>query len=225
MRIILKPVGTVCVLLAFVSLVWLAIFKSGMGQPRKDQVAYESPKNRDAMALSTVPTDKILNGGFEDNYLPVQPYSTVGKSSGVIAASWLDDSSWAPVTVEYSRDEQDPHGGKSCQKIAVMEVAQGKEARLQFVQELNLRIKTSYKASCWIRADRPTTVDFALRQKMFPYRYYGVCKVSVGRTWQPISVSGTPTVAGSSWVMVKVSKPVTLWVDDATIAVASTPPG
>ena len=212
MRVILKPVGILCILVAFAILAWVTIW-----QRRK----IEEQTNREVPVPVTqvVPiTAQIVNGGFEDDYVLAQPYATVGKVSGLIAAPWHDDSSWAPVTIVYTQESAHPHGGKSCQKVAITEVAAGAEARAQFVQELQLPMNKPQRAVCWIRADRATEIDFALRQKGAPYRYYGVNKVSVGTSWQKIEVTGTPNALGSSFVMLKVSKPVTFWLDDASIA-------
>ncbi|MBC7807536.1 MAG: hypothetical protein H7145_15475 [Akkermansiaceae bacterium] len=211
MRVILKPVGLVCVLVAFVALTFLAVRQSRMVDGKKEQTVTSAPGTQSVGA-------DLVNAGFEEKYVPVQPFSQEGVVSGVVAAPWVDDSSWAQVVVDYSQDSDNPHEGKSCQKVVVTEVSTVKEARVQFVQELNLALNKSHRASCWIRADRTTEIDIALRQKPWPYRYYGVNKVKIGNQWKKIEVSGTPSLAGTTFLMLKISKPVTFWVDDAKVS-------
>ncbi len=212
MRVILKPVGLLCVLVAFAVVTWIAVLQSQKIQAGITAAqAGVVPAPKPSVVSST-----LVNAGFETSFGPVIPYAATGKVSGKVAAPWADDSSWAPVTVEYSQDDQNPHEGKYCQKVVITDVAQ-KDASVQFVQEMNLALDTVYHASCWIRADRPTVIDIMLRQKASPYRSYGVNKVSIGTDWQKIEVSGTPNIPGTSIVMLKISKPVTFWVDDASL--------
>lgn len=218
MRVILKPVGLVCVMAAFLLLAWLAVRQSAKGKDAGGvPVVDNTMKSANATSAAPPVGADILNGGFEGKYVPAIPFSPEGKVSGVIAAPWADDSSWAPVTVKYSEETEAPHSGKSCQKVEVREVAPGKDARVQFVQEVNLPVDQRHRVSCWIRADRSTEIDIALRQKLWPYTYYGVNKVTINDAWKKIEVSGTPKVAGTTFVMLKISKPVIFWVDDAQV--------
>ncbi|MBC8139563.1 MAG: hypothetical protein H8F28_27095 [Fibrella sp.] len=215
MRVILKPVGVICVVTAFLLLTWLAVRQSSKG--KDEGGATIAAKTVGADKIAPTPGAAILNGGFEDKYAPAVPFSAEGKVTGLIAEPWADDSSWAPVTVNYSQDSERPHAGKSCQKVEVSDVAAGKDARVQFVQEINLPVNQLHRVSCWIRADRTTEIDIALRQKLWPYTYYGVNKVTIGNNWKKIEVSGTPSIGGTTFVMLKISKPVTFWVDDAQV--------
>lgn len=204
---------------AFLVLAWLAVRQAPSSKGKQeDRVTAGTATEAAPLAQpSPVVGADILNGKFEDKYVPAVVFSQEGKVSGMIASPWSDDSSWAPVTVAYSQDSEGAYEGKSCQKVEVTDVSLDKEARVQFVQEVNLAVNQLHRASCWIRSDRTTEIDIALRQKLWPYTYYGVNKVTIGPTWKKIEVSGTPTHEGTTFMMLKISKPVTFWVDEATI--------
>jgi hypothetical protein len=209
MRVVLKPAGLAIILTAFAALAWIIIYLT------------QSLRAKEAEALppsANPATQKSLrNGGFEDEYRPPTNYAGKGVLKGYVAYPWMDDSNWSPVTVAYEKETQNPHGGKACQKVTVEKVPTDVEARVQFAQELNLEKGKKYRATAWLRADQPLDIDFAIRQRAEPYRYYGMNKVKLGTKWQKVEVTGTVENEGLTFVMFKISKPVTYWVDDVSI--------
>lgn len=232
MRVILKPAGLALILSAFAVLSWLIVYLTQTLRAKEDAGAGVAANAAAAAPAAGVAppsapravSSDLTNPGFEADYQDAKPYDTKARLSGQTAAPWYDDSSWAPVTVAYSKDTTGPHSGGACQKVVVGEVAAGDaEARVQFVQALKLAQGKKYRAKVWMRSDRPTEIDLALRQTQWPFRYYGVNKVKVGPEWAEAQVTGTVSDPGDTFVMLKVSKPVTFWVDDASLEEAPAP--
>ena len=64
----------------------------------------------------------LSNPGFEP------PFVSAGQNnpiSGNVAIDWNDNSSWADVTVTYSEDTDNPHGGTAAQMVDVQAVVSG----------------------------------------------------------------------------------------------------
>ena len=76
-----------------------------------------------ATAFAAVPQSRVAiqNPGFEDPYVPVA--SSESTITGMVARGWHENSSWADVTVQYSRDTANPHGGGACKALASEEFA------------------------------------------------------------------------------------------------------
>jgi hypothetical protein len=209
MRVILKPAGIVIVLVVFIGLVFavLAMKRSRGGSGLS--------------AGSSADLEVLQNTGFEGEYLTVVPYDNKAVLSGAIASGWQDDSSWARVTVDYSAETNNPHSGTSSQKLEIRSIIRGQSDNerdvVQFNQPLKLTQGKTYRAALWVRASEETDVELSLRQKEFPYKYAAAKVEHVGRDWKEISVTGPSSVVGDTYVMLKVWKVGTLWVDDASL--------
>lgn len=224
MRIILKPAGAALVLLAFGLLVFLLVSRhEGAAAPAVAANTLAGSPAAPQGPATPAPTADVQNPGFESSYLPIQPYDNKAVLSGEIASPWHDDSSWAHVTVTYAKDTNDPHSGGACQRIAVTDVqrAGNNPNAVQLVQPLALAQGTRYKAALWVRADKPASVEFSLREAAWPYTYYGSRTFTVSKGWQEITTEAPVSKKGDTFLMLKIWQPATIWVDDASISPVS----
>jgi hypothetical protein len=126
------------------------------------------------LANATAAQDNNLvpqeNAGFEGNYTAVASSSDApsqkAQISGVIAPGWSDNSNWADLTVEYSKDPVNPHRGQSAQKVQIRRVSSG---AVQFVQNVNFRKGRVHVWRVWLRGNPGTGVNLMLRKAGAPY--------------------------------------------------------
>lgn len=218
MRIILKPGGVFLIILALGILV--AVASRENAQASHDPGLAQTAANSAAAAAPTKST--LTNGDFESGFQAVQTYDNKAKLTGDVAQGWKDDSSWATVEAVYGKEVGDTHGGSACQRIDVRDVKwNGNNPNaVQFVQAVDLPHDVKYEAGIWMRSASPTPVEFSLRQSGWPFTYYGASTVTVGTGWTHVRVAGTPSKSGSTYIMVKLWKPGTVWLDDASVAAA-----
>jgi hypothetical protein len=86
--------------------------------------------------------------------------------SGVIAPGWSDNSNWADVAVEYSKDTVNPHRGQTAQKIQIGRVSSG---AVQFVQNVSFKKGRVHVWRVWLRGNPGTGVGLSLRKAGAPY--------------------------------------------------------
>ena len=219
MRIILKPAGTLVVVIAFGTLIGLLALRdhrSGTGASTELLPA----ANASQAKTDTVSENLLQNAGFEGNFRPLTPSTDKAVLNGTTAMPWNDDSAWAHVNATYSPDHHTFHSGTCSQKIEVLSVKHSDSAldTVQFVQRLVLTRGTHYSAGIWVRADRQTTIYFMLRQAGPPFTTYGTQEVAVGTKWQQIKLDAEVTQEGDSFLMLNAGTPATLWVDDANLS-------
>ena len=129
--------------------------------------------------------------------------------SGIVADGWQDNTSWADVVVAYALDSNNPHGGRTSQKITVT------RGFAQFVQPVSFQ-PARCRVSLWVRAEPAQWVALSLRQAASPYSYYASAPIRATNQWTQMSVEGvTPSLAG--YFMVNASAPGTIWLDDAAL--------
>jgi hypothetical protein len=159
---------------------------------------------------------------MEDAFIAVLPPTGLGRVSGKVAVGWHDNSEWADVTVGYSAEHKGAHGGNSCQRIDVSAVKG--DGRIQFVQVLH-GISTGhvYRVSVWLRENIPIPIDVAIRQTNAPYQDFASTTVTPGNRWTKATFDWYASVDDPVYLMIRVTQPVTLWVDDASVA--QTAPG
>ena len=167
-----------------------------------------------AAALATTPINVALtNPGFESPYLPVSANN--GQITGFIANGWSDNSTWSNSTVQYSQEFNDPHSGASCQKMAVASVASGEA---QFQQTIPVVTGSLYTASVWMRAAAATQVVLRIQDAVSPYESYLDTYVTLTTDWQQIAITGYIEVNASAYLMIALSNPGTVWIDDASVS-------
>jgi hypothetical protein len=156
----------------------------------------------------------LVNPGFEAPYNSVSENG--GQISGSIANGWADNSSWSSSTVQYSQETNNPHSGSSCQKRVVTSVGSGGEA--QFVQGISLQSGSLYSGSIWLRGAAETHLIFRVQAATPPYEIYLETPATLAPTWQQVAIQGYISMNAEVNVMVAMSQPGTVWIDDVSLS-------
>lgn len=209
MRIVIKPAGLALVLSVMAVLVIVAFSRSSMGD-----VAVSAAIRVPASPNSV---DWFHNGGLEGDGAPAShfgdPLYPKARLSGQIAEGWQDNSDWADLTVRYALVQEGAHGGRTCQRI---DVGQVREGRLQFVNRLQNPPAGTHHLRAWLRASRPTRIEVGYRD--FTSAKYEGKPFEVGTTWQEVKVSlPVPTGSASGLLIFGFDRPnSTVWIDDVS---------
>jgi hypothetical protein len=168
------------------------------------------------------PANLARNPGFEG---AGEIQSECANVTGVVAPSWSDNTCWdtAKPQLVYALDAAAPHGGAQSQRVTLLS-----GARVQFVQNLPaVTPSNAYRATVWLRAAANMEVSLRLRQADAPYTGYGNKLAALTTDWQAFEFQGVASAAGSMLLMVVVTQPGTVWIDDAVVvdagAVTSAP--
>ena len=161
---------------------------------------------------------ETVNPGFEGDYKPVASQSDAPNQKavikGAVAEGWNDNSNWADVDVEYSRDTNNPHRGQTAQKIVVKRVTGG---AVQFVQQAPLKKGRVHVWKLWMRGRPGTSVSLSIRQAGAPYAEYANQTASLAAEWQEFRVFGVIPEDTAGFLMVRATSPMTFWIDDSTL--------
>ncbi|MGC9946080.1 MAG: cellulase family glycosylhydrolase [Bryobacteraceae bacterium] len=152
----------------------------------------------------------LSNPGFEP------PFVSVGQNNpiaGNVAIGWNDNSSWADVTVAYSEDTANPHGGTAAQMVDVQAVASG---AVQLVEPITVIPGAVYTFAVWLRGQPGMSVNLILQNQNSPYNYYASTPAQLGANWQQFSAAGQINDTGSVLLMIQATAPGTFSVDDAS---------
>lgn len=154
---------------------------------------------------------QLTNPGFEGSYQPVNS----GKASitGVVAKGWSDNSAWADVTVDYSRDTTNPHSGRSCQAVDIKSVGSG---QFEFQQEVKVRAGQLYTPGVWLRGRPGTRVDLWLALAGPPYSIFQDAPAYLSDAWQFVSVPAHATKDSTLVLKIRAGKPTSFCIDDAS---------
>ncbi|MDQ2732613.1 MAG: carbohydrate binding domain-containing protein, partial [Armatimonadota bacterium] len=172
------------------------------------------------MALLAVPVwaqdTAILNGGFEVPYLALPAPAAGSKAdiSGVMAQAWHDNSDWADVTLRYSQENTDVHGGRAAQRVEPVAVRGG---AVQMVQPCRLVKDNVYSFRAWLKGANGTNVQLSIRQAGAPYKEYASQSFYLGGDWREYEVAGPVSETTEGFLMIRVTSPSPPFlIDDAT---------
>ena len=152
----------------------------------------------------------LSNPGFEP------PFVSVGQNnpiSGNVAVAWHDNSSWADVTVAYSADTDNPHGGAAAQMVDVQAVRSG---AVQLVEAVTVIPGATYTMTVWLRGQPGMSVNVILQNQNAPYNYYASTPAQIGANWRQFSAAGQINDTGSVLLMIQATAPGTFSVDDVS---------
>ncbi len=182
------------------------------------------------LALSVLPAGRALAGtqvpltnpGMEEPYVPVN--ASAATITGQIANGWSDNSYWqAPApTIAYSEDTVDPHGGAASQKIVVSSVGGD---RFQMIQQFAQQAGNVYTLSAWVRGTPGVQVSLSIQQAASPYATYIQSSLALTSDWQQITTIGYITTTENVYLMLGMSTPGTVWVDDFAVSYTPGSPG
>jgi uncharacterized protein (TIGR03437 family) len=152
------------------------------------------------------------------------PFVSVGQNnpiSGNVAINWNDNSSWADVTVIYSEDTGNPHGGTAAQLVDVQAVASG---AVQLIQPITVIPGATYTFAVWLRGQPGMRVNVILQNQNAPYNYYASTPAALTADWQQFSATGQINDTGEVLLMIQATTPGTFSVDDAAFTDANGQP-
>ena len=212
MRVILKPGGAALFALLLISLI-------GVISVRMKRNAVPTPAATGTAAPATdAPGTGILKDDMEQ-FTPFKPTPVQrARITGDVAVGMYDNTDWADLSLAYSKDTTNPHGGGSCQKIAVGKIISG---QVQYIGPFTAKSGTKVRASLWIRSDTglgPHDVTLALRQRSDEANWYAQTDVAPDARWHKFEVVGVVTRPDETYFMVLSHKSGTnLYVDDLEI--------
>ncbi len=161
---------------------------------------------------------RFTNPGFEPPFVST---GTDNPISGNIALGWYDNSSWANVTVVYSEDTNNPHGGVSAQEVDVKAVESG---AVQLVEGFSVVPGATYTFSAWLRGQAGMTVNLVLQNQNSPYNYYAITPCTLAASWAQCTAGGQINDTGEVLLMVQATASETFSVDDAAFTGANGQP-
>ena len=153
----------------------------------------------------------LLNPGMEMTGQTLKPTTGKATISGTLAQGWGDNSDWADVDVNYALDSVNPHSGASSQKIEAKRISSG---AVQFRQGVPIKKDHIYSFSAWLRGQPGQRVTLQLRQAGAPYASYAETPVVLSAEWQQVEALAQVPADEDAFLMVRVTTPQTLWVDD-----------
>ena len=188
------------------------------GFSAKTQVA-TGPTKSDKDLLASA-SETLKNPSFEDGFDPA-PAPEPGQPAhitGNIPKGWFDLSKWSDLDVQYDQDSGNVHTGKSSLRMDLGDV---RRQAVLLAQPMKLKKGHTYTASVWLQASKAgTPVNFGLRMRGKPYRFYQEKSASVGTQWQKVEVTAQinddryPVI----YFLLEIYSPhTTLWVDDAVL--------
>ncbi len=171
-----------------------------------------------ACQAQTMATVEAKNPGFEGVYKAVNSSSDAptqkARIVGQIAEGWEDNSNWADVAIEYSKDTANAHRGQLAQRVAVSRVAGG---AAQLVQPVAFQKGHILEFRVWLRGQAGTSVTLALRQAGTPYTNYAERAFSVSAEWAEYRVAGVAGDDTAGFAMIIARSPATFEADDAQL--------
>jgi hypothetical protein len=155
----------------------------------------------------------VANTGFEGAYVAQSECPNI---TGDVAPGWSDNTCWdaAVPQIRYERDDTDPHGGTSSQKITLE-----RGSRVQFGQFLGAPFESSrrYTVSAWMRAQTTSYVTVYVRQSGDPYAGFTSEVVKLTPEWSEVVLEAS-TPDASAVLLFSSTAPGTFWIDDVSIS-------
>jgi hypothetical protein len=156
----------------------------------------------------------LRNGGMEGAYVSANT-SKPATTTGVMAPSWVSNSDFADVTVEYGADTAVVHGGTTSQRIDLKEIRQ---FGVQITQEQLLVSPATYTLTAWVNGAVGQTVTLELRKQTEPYDLIAGNSAPMDGTWKQIAVTvAVPAGVNSTYIAVSLDGIGKTYVDDVAL--------
>lgn len=155
----------------------------------------------------------LVNSGFEGVYgtLPGD-----GSVVGGTAKGWVHNSGYGDTTTVYARETGNPHGGASCQSIAVSAVRGG---NLQLLQGVPLHGDSIYTLGAWLRGTSGSVVDITVQGSGPEYQQIANASLRVTGAWQFVSAQGFVQKDDSdAAIVIGMNAPGKVCIDDVTLS-------
>jgi hypothetical protein len=137
----------------------------------------------------------------------IQPKAKSGYDiRGWLPKDWVDNSSWAPVSVMYSQLKDPPAAGVGAVRMEIMKVdafnvqLTTKEGARPYKQG------TTYVLTGWVRSTSLTPVWVGFRQDEEPRGFFTGNDIDVDTEWKRFSFEWTPERDANAWVIFNMQK-------------------
>ena len=138
---------------------------------------------------------------------------------GWLPMGWMDNSSWAPVSVMYSELKDAPSPGVGAVRMEVMKVD---KYQVQLTTGArNYKQGSTYVVTGWVRSPVLTGMWIGFRQDEEPHEFFLGRDLDVDTEWKRFSVEWTPDRDCAAWLLFNVPKAGT--VDLAGIVLEEKP--
>jgi hypothetical protein len=120
---------------------------------------------------------------------------------GWLPKDWIDNSSWAPVSVVYTQLDDAPAADIGAVRV---EVTKRHSHHAQMTTKDSARPykkDTTYVLSGWIRGPEDADVYAGFRENDEPHHYYAGQNLSATAEWKRFTVEWTPEMDTTAWVM------------------------
>lgn len=174
------------------------------------------------LALSAAEPPKSLLPEFGTKGRQIEPKGKAGYDiRGWLPNDWVDNSSWAPVSVMYSELKDVPAPGVGAVRMEVMKVDKYQVQLAPKGRALNYKQGTTYVVTGWVRSPTLTGMWIGFRQDEEPHEFFLGRDLEVDVEWKRFSVEWTPDQDCAAWVLFNVPKAGT--VDLAGIVMEEKP--
>ncbi len=169
-------------------------------------------------AMDPAPT--LNNPGFEGTYKRMKPSTGTQDPRGIlrtdvsgdVAEGWTDNSGWASTTIRYERETDNPHSGKSSQRMTIERV----DDAAQFVQPVRITELGVYRFSIWLRGQVNTVVKLELRKAGGPYTLYAAQPAGLSGEWRKFDVVSLLPADTEVFLMLRSHGAMSFVMDDAS---------
>ncbi|EDY15883.1 hypothetical protein CfE428DRAFT_6575 [Chthoniobacter flavus Ellin428] len=174
------------------------------------------------LALSAEEPTKSLLPEFGTKGRQIDPKAKAGYDiRGWLPIDWVDNSSWAPVSVMYSELKDAPAPGVGAVRMEVMKVDKYQVQLTTKGGARNYKQGSTYVVTGWVRSPTLTGVWIGFRQDEEPREFFLGRDLEVDTEWKRFSVEWTPDRDCAAWLLFNVPKAGT--VDLAGLAMEEKP--
>jgi Beta-galactosidase len=167
---------------------------------------------------SDVIQTSLRNGGMEGAYVDAVT-SKPATTTGAMAPSWVANSDFADVTIDYGAETSVVHGGETSQRIDLKEIRQ---ANAQITQGQVLVSPAPYKLSVWANGAAGQQVTLELRKDGEPYDLIDGTSADMDGTWKQITVNvALPAGVSKTYIAISVEGVGKVYLDDVSLTKAN----
>jgi len=171
-------------------------------------------------ALAEAP--KSLLPEFGTTGRQIEPKAKSGYDiRGWLPKDWVDNSSWAPVSIIYSQLKDPPADGVGAVRIDVIKVDSHHAQLTTKTGAMPYKQGTNYVVSGWVRSPSLTPAWVGFRQDEEPREFFAGKDLEVDTEWKRFSFEWTPDRDCAAWLFFNVAKAGT--VDLAGIVLEEKP--
>ena len=175
-------------------------------------------------SILAAPVDILTNGGFEGPYTAFTGASNATNViTGVRPTGWQDNSltGTSKTDTVWAEETVGTVSGSALKITAAVFSGQSSGASIQAFQNVPSVSGRSYTASIWLKGSQSGTAVLRLRQAASPFTVRATVNCAVTTVWTQFTLSLNATVNETLRLDVQLdNQPMTLWMDEASLAVA-----